>query len=104
MVICSGSTSKLILADAISAMDEIEFPIKAQFASFCADGVFAPFFLNIEGVPSNMFCHSKINDASIRRKISSQNESSSRSVIQIRNPILCVEKGEIIIFSIETSK
>ena len=98
----SGVEDAIILDDTISAIEETEFPVLTQFTTFCDDGVFAPFFYDAYSVAGNIFCNSE--QALKSRKAFSGNFSHASDVIQIRNPILCVEKGEIVVFAIDTSE
>ena len=92
----SGRKNTFPVKNTISAVEETEFPVVTQFASYCDSGTFAPFFEDAPGDPKSIYCDSR----DLNRRSSSGNESS---VVLIRNPLLCVEKGEIVIFAIDTS-
>ena len=91
-----GEENAFPLKNAISAVEETEFPVATQFATYCENGAFAPFFKDAPRDPNSIYCDAR----DLNRRSSSRNESR---VDLIRNPLLCVEKGEIVIFAIDTS-
>ena len=91
--------------DTLSAV-ETESPVPIQFSTFCSNGVFAPSFFDAGVVKQNIYCGpSEAEDYFLRTQPKFQNGSAlSKKYVHIRNPILCVERGEIVLFAVETSK